>query len=152
MKTDMKNKSVKRQRQAAIRDILQKMSGTTHEDIKDFLDKVGIKASQATISRDMREMGVVKIPLNGSKAFYRLHEPVEEFNRTISNYPISYEAVGNLLVIKTTSGSAPGFCVILDNQKWDEIVGTVAGDDTILIILRNQTDAASVIEKLENII
>ena len=148
----MKNKSVKHQRQAAIRDILQKMSGTTHEDIKDFLDKLGIKASQATISRDLREMGIVKIPLNGSKAFYRLRGPVEEFSRTISNYPISYEAVENLLVIKTTSGSAPGFCVILDNQKWDEIAGTIAGDDTILVILRNQTDAASVIEKLENII
>ncbi len=147
----MKKTSVKHQRQAAIRDILQKMSGTTHEDIKDFLDKVGIKASQATISRDLREMGVVKIPLNGSKAFYRLHEPVEEFNRTISNYLISFEAVGNLLVIKTTSGSAPGFCVILDNQKWDEIAGTVAGDDTILVILRNKTDAASVIDKLSEL-
>ena len=147
----MKNISVKRQRQTAIRNILQKMSGTTHEDIKDFLDKVGIKASQATISRDLREMGIVKIPLNGSKAFYRLSGPVEEFSRKISNFPISYEIVENLLVIKTTSGSAPGFCVILDNQKWDEIVGTVAGDDTILVILRNKTDAASVIDKLSEL-
>ena len=147
----MKNISVKRQRQTAIRNILQKMSGTTHEDIKDFLDKVGIKASQATISRDLREMGIVKIPLNGSKAFYRLSGPVEEFSRKISNFPISYEVVENLLVIKTTSGSAPGFCVILDNQKWDEIVGTVAGDDTILVILRNQADAASVIDKLSEL-
>ena len=93
----------------------------------------------------------MKIPLNGSKAFYRLSGPVEEFSRKISNFPISYEIVENLLVIKTTSGSAPGFCVILDNQKWDEIVGTVAGDDTILVILRNQADAASVIDKLSEL-
>ena len=148
----MKNRTIKQQRQAAIRDILQKMSGTTHEDIKVFLGKLGIKASQATISRDLREMGVVKIPLNGSKAFYRLRGPIEEFSKIISNYPVSYEAVGNILVVKTTSGRAPGFCVILDNQKWDEVVGTVAGDDTILVILRNQTDVGSVVEKLEDMI
>ncbi len=145
-------KTGKLKRLAAIRSILNKNYGSTHEKIKVYLGRQGIKASQSTLSRDLREIGAVKIPVNGGNACYRLSNPAGEFSRTISNYKINYEAIGNLLVIKTTPGMAPGFCAILDNQRWDEIAGTIAGDDTALIISRTPSDVANVIAKLENII
>ena len=144
-------KTNKLKRFAAIRNILNKNYGTTHEDIKEYLEGQGIKASQSTLSRDLREIGAVKIPING-KACYKLSSPVGEFSRTISNYAINYEAIGNLLVIKTTPGSAPGFCVILDNQGWDEIAGTIAGDDTILVVSRTPVEITSIIAKLQSTI
>lgn len=142
----------KLKRLAAIRDILNKNFGSNHEEIKDYLEEQGIKASQSTLSRDLREIGAVKIPINGGKACYRLSSQAGEFSRTISNYPINYEAIGNLLVIKTTPGNAPGFCVILDHQGWDEITGTIAGDDTILVISKTPGDVATIIAKLESTI
>ncbi len=146
---DLKKTAGKYKRQAAIRNILNSKSGKTHKEIIRYLNEKEIKASQSTLSRDLREMGVVKIPVNGGKAYYRLGGSVGQFSQTILNYSISYETIGNLLVIKTTSGSAPGFCVLLDHQEWDEIAGTIAGDDTILVILRTPADAATVTEKLE---
>ena len=146
---DLKKIAGKPNRQAAIRNILNSKSGTTHKEIIRYLKENGIKTSQSTLSRDLREMRIVKIPVNGGKAYYRPGESFGQFSRTILNYPVSYEAIGNLLVIKTTSGSAPGFCVLLDRQEWDEIAGTIAGDDTILVVIRTPSDAATVIEKLE---
>jgi len=146
---DIKKTSDKNKRQAAIREALNKNAGTTQEGIKDYLYNQGIKASQSTLSRDLREIGAVKIPVNGGKACYKLSAPVEDFMQTISNYSINYEAIGNLLLLKTTPGNAPGFCVILDKQGWDEIAGTVAGDDTILVIARTNADVRSIITKLD---
>ena len=145
-------KTGKTKRLVTIRNILNKNFGTTHEDIKKYLGEQGIKASQSTLSRDLREIGAVKVPINGGKTCYKLSGSTGEFDRTISNYAISYEAIGNLLVIKTTPGSAPGFCVILDDQRWGEIAGTIAGDDTILVISRTPADVVSIVAKLENTI
>ncbi|MFC1538276.1 arginine repressor [Candidatus Latescibacterota bacterium] len=147
----VENAAGKLKRQNTIRDILNNKTGTTHEEIIRYLGEKGIKASQSTLSRDLREMGVIKIPLNGGKAYYRLSESARRTARTISNYPISFETVGNLLVIKTSLGSAPGLCVFIDNQKWNEIAGTIAGDDTILVILRNPSDAVVVVKRLERL-
>jgi transcriptional regulator of arginine metabolism len=139
-------------RQNTIRDILNSGSGTTHGEIIRHLGEKGIKASQSTLSRDLREMGVIKFPINGGKAYYRLREstasgPVSD----ISGFPAGFEAVGNLLVIKTASGSAPGLCVIIDNQDWHEIAGTIAGDDTILVVLRNAADAKVIIDRIRGL-
>jgi transcriptional regulator of arginine metabolism len=71
-----------------------------------------------------------------------------EIGRAIRSFSVEYEPVGNFLVIKTTPGNAPAFCVVLDRQRWPEIVGTIAGDDTILVIARTGADIVSVVEKL----
>ena len=146
---DIKKTSDKRKRQSAIREVLNTNAGTTQEGIKDYLYERGINASQSTLSRDLREIGAVKIHVNGGKACYKLSTSVEDFMQTISNYSINYEAIGNLLLIKTTPGNAPGFCVILDKQGWDEIAGTIAGDDTILVIARTPADVRLIITKLD---
>ena len=147
---DIQKTSNKHARHAVIREILNTNASTTQEGIKDYLYNQGIKTSQSTLSRDLREIGAVKIPVNGGKTFYKLGAPLEELVQTISNYSIRYEAIGNFLIIKTTPGNAPGFCVILDRLGWNEIAGTIAGDDTILVISRSPADVKSIITKLDS--
>ena len=138
----------KQARQRAIRDILNGRAGTSQEEIREYLREHGIATSQATLSRDLREMGAVKIPVNGGGSGYRLRTDGRENGFRISRYEARFEPVGNMLVIKTASGSAPGLCVLIDNLNLQEIAGTVAGDDTIFALLRNPSDARAVIDKL----
>ena len=141
----------KRRRQTAIREILLNSFGSTHEQIGADLEKLGIIASQSTLSRDLREMGAVKVPVEGKGAMYRLGGSfsLDEIGNAIKTFVIGYESVGNFLVIRTAPGNAQGFCVILDRQRWPEIVGTVAGDDTILVIARTARDIALVENNLK---
>ncbi len=136
-------------RQEAIREILNRDSGSSQEEIREYLHDRGIEASQATLSRDLHEMGAVKIPVNGGGSLYRLAALSADEQQRISNYEAWFESVGNLLIIRTTSGSAPGLCVLIDRMSLDEIAGTIAGDDTIFAVLRNQSDAPSVIKKIK---
>ena len=141
----------KRRRQAAIREILLNSYGSTQEQIKDDLEKLGIFTSQSTLSRDLHEMGAVKVPVEGKGAIYRLGSAfsLDEIGNALKAFVIGYESVGNFLVIRTAPGNAQGFCVILDRQRWPEIVGTVAGDDTILVIARTARDIAHVENNLK---
>jgi len=140
----------KRQRQAAIREILIKNSGSTQEKIIENLENQGISASQATLSRDLREMGAVKIPVDGG-AVYKLggQYNLDEIGSALNAFSLRHEAVGNFLVIQTAPGNAQGLCVILDRQNWPEIVGTIAGDDTILVIARTVRDVETIENYLE---
>ena len=140
----------KKQRQAVIRDILTNTTGSTQEKIKENLEHRGIVASQATLSRDLREMGAVKIP-KGGKAAYKLggEYNLNEIGSVMKAFSLGYEPVGNFLVIRTAPGNAPGLCAVLDRQNWSEIVGTIAGDDTILVIARTARDIVVVKENLE---
>ena len=141
----------KRRRQTAIREILLNSLGSTQEQIRADLERLGIIASQSTLSRDLREMGAVKVPVEGKGAIYRFGGSLslDEIGNAVKTFVIGYESVGNFLVIRTTLGSAPGFCVVLDRQRWPEIVGTVAGDDTILVIARTARDIALVENNLK---
>jgi len=143
--------SGKRRRQAAIREILADSRGSTHERIKSSLERLGIAASQSTLSRDLREMGALKIPVESGGAVYKLGSPysLDEIGNAMRAFSTAYEPVGNVLVINTGPGNAPGLCAVLDRQGWREIVGTIAGDDTILIIARSAADVVSIEKNLE---
>ena len=101
----MSELSAKQERHRAIRDLLAGGSGSSQEDVREYLMNQGIEASQATLSRDLREMGAVKIPRENGKAVYRLHEAATTEQHQPA-YGARFEAVGNLLVIKTSSGAA----------------------------------------------
>ena len=143
--------SGKQIRQKAIRGILNRGTESSQEDIRDYLHGKGIEASQATLSRDLREMGAVKIPVNGGGSVYRLQQTGSDEQHGLSNYEIDFEPVGNLLLIKTTLGSAPGLCVLIDKLNLPQIAGTVAGDDTIIAVLRSNTDVPGVIGRIKNV-
>ena len=143
--------SIKRRRQTAIRELLVNSSGSTQEQIKADLERQGIAASQSTLSRDLREMGAVKVPFEGGGALYKIGGSynLHEIGNAMKAYAVDYESVGNFLVIHTAPGNAPGFCAVLDRQGWKEIVGTIAGDDTIFIVTRTAKDIAVIEKNLE---
>ncbi len=147
--------TAKGRRHAAIRAILEEHSGSTQEEIKTLLESQGIIASQSTLSRDLREMGAIKIPMEGGGAVYKLGGierggfELGGIGRAMQAFSLDYEPVGNFLVIRTTPGNAQALCVVLDRQNWREIVGTIAGDDTILVIARTVSDIANVISRLK---
>ncbi|MHB9027134.1 MAG: arginine repressor [Candidatus Latescibacterota bacterium] len=147
--------TVKGRRHAAIRAILEEHTGSTQEEIKILLENQGIIASQSTLSRDLREMGAIKIPMEGGGAVYKLGGidrgslELGDIGRAIQAFSLDYEPVGNFLVIRTTTGNAQALCVVLDRQKWHEVVGTIAGDDTILVIARTVSDVAGIMTRLK---
>ena len=145
----------KSKRRAAISDIIDASAGSTQEDIKARLENRGIIASQSTLSRDLREMGAIKVPVKGGRSIYRLNNTeyslygISGIGQAMEEFSIVHEEVGNLMVIKTKPGNASDLCLVLDRQNWKEIAGTIAGDDTILIIARTSSDIMALKEKLK---
>ncbi|MFC1692206.1 arginine repressor [Candidatus Latescibacterota bacterium] len=147
--------SDKKKRQRLIKDIIGSFDGSTQEEIRRYLQKQGLRASQSTLSRDLREIGAVKVPVDNGRSLYTLgngghvHYGLDDFGRAMAEFCVKYESIGNFMVIKTKSGNARDLCLILDRQGWKEIVGTLAGDDTILVIARTVSDIISLSEKLK---
>jgi len=143
----------KSKRHQAIFEILEKEGGSTHEQIRALLDEMGIIASQSTLSRDLREMGAVKAHVAGASV-YQLPSTAMDgqygsgLSQAMSEFVTGCETIGNFLVIKTRPGTARDFCLVLDRQKWGEVVGTLAGDDTILVICRNGQDITTIKSRL----
>src|SRR5579859_4807690 len=123
-------------RQRAILDLLKHSSLASQDDLQKALRKRGIKVGQATLSRDIRDLGLSKtaqgyaLPQAGSSSSPAL-PPV---SRLIREFVLEVRLAQNLLVLKTTVGSAQPVAAALDDEDWPEAVGTVAGDDTILIV------------------
>jgi transcriptional regulator of arginine metabolism len=104
----------------------------TQEEIAEELAKRGVPATQVTLSRDLRELGLVKTP-SGYRALSR-EEPEGDTVGVISEYVIDMRSAQNLIVLKTDPGHANPVAVALDYSGWIEVVGTIAGDDTVLVI------------------
>jgi len=122
------------------------------------LGKEGVDISQSTLSKDLKELGVIKV--RGKEGRFRFVQTKEReifhvslmLKRELTDFLTDSHAVGNFVVLKTISGNASGLAKCLDEIGWAEIVGTIAGDDTILIITQSQEEARKVIQKLEEII
>ena len=137
-------------RQSQILELVDKDGVTSQETLRSKLGERGIEATQATLSRDLKELGLVKRA--GDGAYVRpgneRGSPAlgEQFRRSVTQLSRSVERVDLLLVLKTDPGQAQGLAVLMDRSSLAEVAGTVAGDDTILIVCRGK-DAA---EKLES--
>lgn len=121
----------------------------TQDDLAKLLRAVGIEATQVTLSRDVRELGLVK-----TAAGYREigREPGAHFDLLIGELLRDVKSAQNLVVLKTAPGNANSIAVALDNESWPEIVGTIAGDDTILVITSDTTTAQKVVDRLITLI
>ncbi len=145
--------STKADRQNALLDVVAKHAVSTQAELKDRLKERGIDADQATISRDIRELGLIKTSEDG--AHYR-YAPVESLGHSAHSKPSvilarlvrKIECSGNLLVIKTDAGEASPVGIALDRMSWPEVVGTVAGDDTLLVVAREGTPARKLAKKI----
>ncbi len=136
-------------RQSQILDIVDQEAVASQEEVRRHLVAKGIEATQATISRDLKELGLVKRAGDGAyvRPGVERSSPAtdEQLRRAVATLVRGLERVGNLVVVRTDPGQAQAVAILVDRVKPAEVVGTIAGDDTILIIGRGE-DAARALE------
>jgi transcriptional regulator of arginine metabolism len=138
---------MKASRQTAILDLIARQDVTSQEQLRELLKARGIETTQATLSRDIRDLGLVKSAADGA---YRLSQarPTEVdssalVRRAIAEYLRTFEQVEQLVVLKTDPGQAQALAIALDRSDMPDVVGTIAGDDTILVICRSTAHATA---------
>ncbi len=127
-------------RQKVILEVLDESSVSSQEDLQRALGKRGLKVGQATLSRDIHELGLVKTG-SGYVLPAEAEPALPPVSRLVREFVLEAKAAQNLLVIKTTVGSAQPVAAALDGQDWEEAIGTIAGDDTILMVCSDNRGA-----------
>lgn len=148
---------MKKQRHAKIVELIEKHDIETQEELADFLKEAGFYVTQATVSRDIRELQLSKIPTgNGKQKYIVLRQDdshlVDKYIRVLKDGLLSMDMAQNILVIKTVSGMASAVAVAVDAMKFKEIVGSIAGDDTIMMAVRTIEDTKVVMEKIHKML
>ncbi|WP_182199497.1 transcriptional regulator AhrC/ArgR [Paraliobacillus salinarum] len=137
----------KGQRHIKIRELITENEIETQDELVDALHELGYNVTQATVSRDIKELHLVKVPLSDGRYKYSLpadqrFNPLEKLKRLMRDAFIRMDEANNLLVLKTLPGNANALGALIDNLDWEEILGTICGDDTILIICKDNTSAS----------
>ena len=135
-------------RQGQILKLIRAKSIHTQEDLAQALTGVGVEATQVTLSRDMRELGLVKTPEGYKELGAAAEKNAPDLATLVSEFLQDVRLAQNLIVIKTTPGGANSIAVALDQSNWPQIVGTVAGDDTILIVAPDNKSAVELRQKI----
>lgn len=133
-------------RQDAIRDIVRSKSIRTQRELVEELQSIGYKCTQATVSRDIADMGLRKLP----EGIYVLAEDLH-LQRMVSEFVVSVERAGNLVVVKSQPGTAPGVAAAVDAATLHKVCGSIAGNDTVLVVAADAEagqDLVGLIEKL----
>lgn len=145
---------MKRYRYNKIKEIVQARPIETQEELANALFEEGIEVTQATVSRDIKELMLVKVPTGDGHYRYAL-SPEENvtfsrnrITRLFQDSVIRVNSSLNLIVINTIPGSAQSIAYALDHAKWVEVIGTLAGDDTILLIARTIEDVPTITDKI----
>lgn len=144
-------------RQAKINELINKYDIETQEELAERLMQAGYNVTQATVSRDIRELKLSKVALDDGRQKYIVLQQKEpdlsgKYVRVLRDGFISMDMAQNILVIKTISGMAMAVAAALDAFQFRSIVGCIAGDDTIMCAIRSKEDTISVMEKLSKII
>ena len=148
---------MKSARHSLILEISEEKDIETQEELADELKRRGIKVTQATVSRDIKELRLLKVLGEHGGYKYATVERAEKgmndrFIRMLSECVISVDSVGNLIVIKTLTASANAACEAIDSMKWDEVLGTIAGDNTLLVIARSEEAVEAMTARLHELI
>jgi len=145
---------LKTQRQATILRLVQHHRVHNQEELRGLLAREGIEVTQATLSRDLHELRLAKVTDADGKVYYRapadtvLQPGLEQL---LPPLLVSLDSVGNQLVLRTTAGSASALGSAIDREGWREILGTIAGDDTILIVTRSERACRIVVRRLQDL-
>ncbi len=144
-------------RQNKIIELVEKYEIETQEELGELLKKAGYQVTQATISRDIRELKLTKVAIDLDRQKYivlRAHgtEMNEKYARILKDAFLSMAKAQNILVVKTVSGMAMAAAAALDALQIDGIVGSIAGDDTIMCAIRTEKETEGVMEKLHRLI
>jgi transcriptional regulator of arginine metabolism len=144
-------------RHAKIIDLINRYDIETQEELAERLNQEGFAVTQATVSRDIRELKLTKISLNGGKQKYAvMHshstDMDEKYLRVLKDGFVSMEMAQNILVVKTVSGMAMAVAAAIDAMHWQEVAGSIAGDDTVMCAIRSVDDTLLVIDKINKIL
>ena len=145
---------MKTKRHRKILELIKENVVGTQEELADLLKQDGFAVTQATVSRDIKELALIKIPTRDDQ--YRYALPMEvavsetRLRFLLKEFVLNYAASENILLVRTAPGNANAVASALDNAQWGEILGSVAGDDTILVVARKKEDIPCIIEKLES--
>lgn len=144
-------------RHAKIIDLISRYDIETQEELVERLNKEGFQVTQATISRDIRELKLTKIAVSGGRQKYAVMQPGsvgmnEKYLRVLRDGYVSMDMAQNILVVKTVSGMAMAVAAALDAMHWQEVAGCIAGDDTIMCAIRSVEDTVRVMDKIRRIL
>ncbi|MBE7038429.1 MAG: arginine repressor [Ruminococcaceae bacterium] len=147
----------KSERQTKILDIIANNVISTQEELVKRLNEEGYNVTQATTSRDLQELRITKLMLSDGTYKYAVAKlpeiSINEKMRTVfTQCLMSVDYANNIVVIKTFSGAAQAVAAALDSFVWDEIIGSIAGDDTIMVVVRNEKSAKQLAVKLSRYI
>lgn len=144
---------MKKGRQAEIIKIIERQNVETQQELAELLNKEGFEVTQATVSRDIKALKLSKIPAgNGHQKYVLLRNDEKHLSAKYVNVLkegfVSMDMAQNILVVKTVSGMAMAVAAAIDNLKYPEIVGSIAGDDTIMMAIRSVEDTKSIMNQI----
>lgn len=147
---------MKLERHAKIIELINQYAIETQEELASRLNEAGFRVTQATVSRDIRELKLTKMSLDGRQRYVIVPGPGgqlgDKYIGILRESFLSMDMAQNILVIKTVSGMAMAVAVAVDSMKWNEVVGCIAGDDTIMCAIRTVEDTVAVMDKIRKII
>lgn len=148
---------MKKTRHGKIIELIQKYDVETQEELAARLREAGFAVTQATVSRDIRELKLSKVPAAGGRQKYVVLKQDDghmgdKYIRVLRDGFVSMDMAQNILVMKTVSGMAMAVAAALDALKFTEIVGCIAGDDTIFLAVRTVEETQALMEKLHNML
>lgn len=147
---------MKAQRLSAILDVVEHEAVRSQEQLRQRLATRGFVVTQATLSRDIKELGLLKRSADGAYQPSSIEDAPQTtalgtLGKALSEYLVNLEPVQQLVVLRTGAGQAQLLGLAIDRSRLPEVVGTLAGDDTILIIARDAKDALTVVKKLKEL-
>lgn len=147
---------MKKNRHQKMKELVEQYEIETQEELAEKLKEAGFQVTQATVSRDIRELKLTKVPTGNGKQKYAIilhsdHFLSDKYIRVLKDGFISMDIAQNILVVKTVSGMAMAVAAAIDAMKLKEIVGSIAGDDTIMMALRSEKDAFITMENIRNV-
>ena len=148
---------MKTRRQSKILELIQKNDIETQEELSAYLVKEGYTVTQATVSRDIRELKLTKVPAGSGKQKYAVLKQEDghmgdKYIRVLKAGYVSMDMAQNILVIKTVSGMAMAVAAALDALKFSELVGCIAGDDTIFAAVRSVEETRALMERIQGLV
>ena len=149
--------AVKTKRHAKILEIISSYAVDTQEELLGHLKKAGFDVTQATVSRDIKELRLIKTL--GSDGRYRYSTMKQEadgisskFHSLFSDAVLHIDFAGNIVVIKCHSGMAQAACAAMDSLNWDAVVGTLAGEDTFICLTKDESQAVGLVTELKKLL
>jgi transcriptional regulator of arginine metabolism len=146
---------MKSKRQAVILELIDEQAVTSQEQLRELLKARGIASTQATLSRDVGQLGLVKRSLDGAyrrpDAVDRPGDHVEDFETAVTDYLRRHDRVEQLVVLKTDAGYSQPLAEAIDRARLAQTIGTIAGENTILVICRSAADAEAFQNRLDEL-